>query len=117
HSTDGGVTWSNKVRVNGPTFATNLFPWLECGSAGRVVVVWYGTTDPNNDDAADWRVVLSQTTNGSDPTPTFYEQVISDHVIHASNISLGGLTGAANRNLDDYFQVALDPQGAAVIAY
>src|SRR5207248_9130424 len=40
-----------------------------------------------------------------------------DHVIHSSNISEGGLTGTANRNLIDYFQVSFDPVGAAVIAY
>ena len=118
HSTDGGVTWSDKVRVNdNSAYRTNVFPWLEAGSAGRVAVVWYGTTSATNDDNADWQVLFSQTLNATDPGPTFRQKVISDHVIHGSNISLGGLTGAANRNLDDYFQVAIDPQGAAVVAY
>lgn len=120
HSTDGGVTWSEKVRVNdNSVYRRNLFPWLECGSAGRVAVVWYGTTHATNDDNADWEVLMSQTLDATAPGPTFRQQVISDHVIHGSNISLGGLdpTGGANRNLIDYFQVALDPQGAAVVAF
>ena len=29
----------------------------------------------------------------------------------------GGLTGSANRNLGDYFQIAYDPQGAAVVSF
>ena len=118
HSSDGGTTFSEKVRVNdNATYKTNLFPWLEAGSAGRVCVVWYGTTSLVNDDSADWVVLYSQTLDAMASNPTFRQQVVSDHVIHGSNISTGGLTGSANRNLIDYFQVALDPQGAAVIAF
>jgi hypothetical protein len=120
HSTDGGNTWSEKVRVNdNAVYKVNLMPWLEAGSAGRVVVCWYGTTSTVNDDSADWHVLFTQTMNATDNSPTFRQQVVSDHVIHGANISLGGLdpTGGANRNLIDYFQVALDPQGAAVIAF
>ncbi|MEP7028163.1 MAG: FlgD immunoglobulin-like domain containing protein [Candidatus Eisenbacteria bacterium] len=118
HSTNGGVSWSEKVRVNdAAVYKTNLMPWLEAGSAGRVIVVWYGTTSATNSDDADWRVLCAQALDATATSPTFAQQVISDHVIHGSNISLGGLTGAANRNLDDYFQVALDPQGAAVLSY
>ena len=118
HSSDGGATFSDKVRVNdNTTYKTNLFPWLEAGSAGRVCVVWYGSTANVNDDSADWVVLYSQTLDATASHPTFKQQVVSDHVIHGSNISTGGLTGSANRNLIDYFQVALDPQGAAVIAF
>jgi hypothetical protein len=49
--------------------------------------------------------------------PSFRIVEASDHFIHGSNISTGGLTGSANRNLIDYFQVSFDPTGAAVIAY
>ncbi len=118
HSTDNGDNWSSKVRVNdNSVYRTNLFPWMEAGSAGRVVVVWYGTTNNVNDDSADWSVLLAQTTDATAQNPTFRQQVISDHIIHGSNISTGGLTGGANRNLIDYFQVAIDPQGAAVVAF
>ncbi len=118
HSTDHGVTWSGKVRVNDSTvYKINLFPWLEAGSAGRVDIVWYASTSTANTDASDWVVRFAQTTNATDPNPAFAQATISDHVIHGSNISTGGLTGSLNRNLLDYFQVALDPQGAAVIAF
>src|SRR5262249_39561216 len=118
HSTDGGNTFSDRVRVNdNTTYRTNVLPWLECGSAGRVAVVWYGSTSAADDDSADWEVLFSQTLNATDMNPTFRQQIISDHVIHGSNISTGGLLGAANRNLLDYFQIALDPQGAAVVAF
>ncbi|MDQ6626483.1 MAG: hypothetical protein M3Y69_10175 [Verrucomicrobiota bacterium] len=121
HSTDEGKTWSPAVRVNdGATTKVNIFPWMETGpTPGSVGVVWYGTTSGANTDAAEWKVYFAQSFDASSATPTFRiaEVTEPEHVIHASNISEGGLTGAANRNLIDYFQVSFDPQGAAVVAY
>lgn len=123
-STDKGGTWSAPVRVNPPTgpFATNtnLFPWMETGpTPGSVGIVWYGTTNPANDDAAQWKVYYAQSFNAHEQVPAFRiaEVTEPEHFIHASNISTGGLTGTANRNLIDYFQVSFDPLGSAVIAY
>jgi hypothetical protein len=120
HSTDRGVTWSEAVQVNKPgTTATNVFPWMETGPVpGSVGVVWYGTPGPN-DDTAEWKVYYAYSANASSATPTFQiaEVTEPDHVIHASNISEGGLAGANNRNLIDYFQVSFDTNGAAVVAY
>src|SRR5207253_3590435 len=78
---------------------------------------WYGTSSPVNDDSADWRVFYAISANATGDAPTFRQVEAGDHVIHSSNISEGGLTGSANRNLLDYFQVSFDPQGSAVIAY
>ena len=80
-------------------------------------MVWYGTADAANDDAANWKMYYAQSFNAASATPTFTYTKASDHVIHTSNISEGGLTGTANRNLLDYFQVSFDPVGAAVIGY
>jgi hypothetical protein len=93
---------------------------METGpTPGSVGIVWYGTTNPANDDNAQWKVYYAQSFNAHDQTPTFRigEVTEPEHYIHASNISTGGLTGTANRNLIDYFQVSFDPQGAAVVAY
>ena len=123
HSTDGGATWSPKVKINGPESQVALFPWLEAGGAGRVVVVWIGTSRTVNDDAADWRIYSAMTLNATATNPAFLRSEISDHVVHANNISLGGLgvdtpvTPQPDRNLCDYFQVAIDPLGACVVAF
>ncbi len=120
HSLDQGTTWSQAVQVNDPasTPKTNIFPWLETGpTPGSVGVVWYGTTDTANDDNANWRVYYSTTYDATAAAPTFRQVEAGDHVIHGSNISEGGLTGTANRNLIDYFQVSFAPNGSAVIAY
>jgi flagellar hook capping protein FlgD len=116
-SSDHGNTWTAGAPVEDPALTlVNVFPWLEAGSAGRVDVVWFGTQD-NNNSAAEWKVYFAQSLNANSPTPVFRQQIISDHVIHGQNISEGGLTGSADRNLGDYFQIAYDTQGAAVVAF
>jgi len=123
HSLDHGVTWSPPVKVSGGESASALFPWLEAGSAGRVAIVWFGSSDPGDSDASDWHVYMALTTDATAYDPHVQLAEVSDHVVHASNISLGGLgvdtpaTPQANRNLCDYFQVAIDPLGACVVAY
>jgi len=121
HSSDRGMTWSTPVRVsNGPETRTSVFPWMETGpTPGSVGIVWYGTSEASNNDNANWHVFYAQSFNATADSPTFRQSVVSDHFIHGSNISLGGLdpTGGANRNLIDYFQVSFDPHGSAVIGY
>ncbi len=119
HSTDRGATWSPRVRVSNIPNGTNIFPWIEVSHTqpGTVGVAWFGTTNPANNDAADWNVYYAYTNNATATSPTFYQVKASDHVIHGANISEGGLTGAANRNLIDYMQVCFDPVGAAVLSF
>lgn len=117
YSTDHGNTWTSPAAVDDPdSTLTNVFPWIVAGSAGRLDVVWYGTRS-RNISAAEWDVYFAQSLDANTASPTFRQQKISDHPIHGNNISEGGLTGAADRNLGDYFQVALDPQGAAVVSF
>jgi PKD repeat protein len=122
-SKDKGNTWSPGVRVSdGPETATSIVPWMETGpTPGSIGVVWYGTTASSNNDNADWKVFFAQSLNATDASPVFRQVELSDHFIHGSNISEGGLPitpGAApNRNLLDYFQIGFDPTGAAVVAY
>lgn len=123
HSVDRGAHWSPPVRVSGAESQVALFPWLEAGSANRVALVWYGTDHASNDDAADWRVQSAITLDATANDPHFHRAEVSDHVVHSSNISLGGLgvdtplTPQPDRNLCDYFQVAIDPLGACVVAF
>ena len=119
YSRDKGATWSQAIRVSdGPETRTSLLPWIETGPLpGSVGVVWYGTDAAANGDDARWKVFFAQSTNALSASPVFRQVQASDHVVHGANISLGGTLGNANRNLLDYFQIAFDPTGAAVIAY
>lgn len=119
HSTDKGVTWSQRVRVSdGPDTKTSLLPWMETGpTPGSVGIAWYGTSSAVNNDSADWKVFFAQSFDATSASPTFRQVPASDHFIHGSNISTGGTLGTANRNLLDYFQISFDPTGAAVVDY
>lgn len=119
HSTDKGVTWSDRVRVSdGAETKTSMLPWIETGPApGSVGIAWYGTSELTNNDNANWQLFFAQSFNATAPSPSFRQVVASDHIIHGSNISTGGTLGSANRNLLDYFQISFDPRGAAVIDY
>lgn len=128
HSRDQGRTWGTPVRVsdlgNG---SVSLMPWIETGDApGTVAVVWYGTSPADNElglsgnnDSSNWRVYYAQVLNATASHPTVLHTVASDHYIHGSNISLAGFTTGAspNRNLADFFQVAVDPLGMAFVAF
>src|SRR3989454_3717128 len=66
---------------------------------------------------AQWNVYVLETVNGHAATPTFTQFTASDHVIHRGTISTGGLGGSPDRNLADFFQLALDPQHRANVAF
>jgi len=128
HSFDHGRTWAPPVRVS--EMGVNgiaIMPWMETGARpGSVAIAWYGATAADSEDGqggntnnANWKVYFAQTLNATSSAPTVLQSVASDHFIHGSNISLAGFTTGAspNRNLADFFQVALDPQGLALIAW
>ena len=128
HSKDQGVTWGSPLVVSDLGHGSvSLMPWIETGDApGSLAVVWYGTSPADNElglsgnnDYSNWRVYYAQVMNATDSRPTVLQTVASDHYIHGSNISLAGFTTGAspNRNLADFFQVAVDPLGLAFVAF
>lgn len=141
-SGDQGTTWTAPIPVNsGATVGkANVFPWVAADAYGHVVVVWLGAdlsgnsndksvmenacSDGTNRCWAQWNVYAAETVNGNASTlmppsgpVVFTQYTASDHVIHYGTVSTGGLGGGANRNLADFFQVALDPQHRANISF
>jgi hypothetical protein len=134
-SSDQGTTWTSPVRVNsgGTVGKANVFPWVAADANGHVVVTWIGAnkagnsndvtvmeptcSDGTNSCWAQWNVYLAETVNGHELVPNFTQYTASDHVIHLGTVSTGGLGGSANRNLGDFFQVGLDGQHRANIAF
>lgn len=127
HSTDQGKTWSKSVRVSDmPAGSPALMPWIETGERpGSLAIVWYGADVTQNEagasgntQKANWKVYFASTLNATASNPTILQTVASDHFNHGADISLAGfVVGGPNRNLLDYFQVAIDPLGHAFIAY
>ena len=133
HSTDKSANWAKPVRITNaaagnpanpnnvePTF--NFFPWVVAGTNGRVGVVWYGstTTTINTDNNGEWLAYYAFSKDAKAATPTYFWTTASDHYIHHENASQAGLSTDenVNRNLIDFFEVAMDPRdGAAVIAF
>jgi hypothetical protein len=134
-SSDQGTTWTTPIRVNsGATLGNaNVFPWVAADANGHAVVVWLGDDLMGNSNDrtvlektcsggtnscwAKWNVYAAETVHGHDAVPAFTQFTASDHVIHYGTVSTGGLGGGANRNLADFFQVALDPQHRANISF
>jgi hypothetical protein len=136
-SSNLGTSWTAPVRVNGGTTVgkSNVFPWVAADANGHVEVTWLGSnlagnsndvatmqptcTDGTTSCWAQWNVYAAETVSGHAAVPSFTQYTVSDHVIHSGTICTGG-TGCSNgdsRALADFFQVALDTQHRANIAY
>ena len=136
-SSDAGGHWTVPVRVNGGATAgkSNVFPWVAADANGHVVVTWLGSSLPGNSNSvaamqpscaggttdcwAKWNVYMAESVNGHDAVPSFAQHVASDHIIHSGTVCTSGTgcSGGDSRSLADFFQVALDPQHRANIAY
>lgn len=122
YSRDDGATWSAPIVVSrGTDNASAVMPWIAAGDPGRLAFAWYGTSSPTNTDSqADWYLWFAQTLNGLDAQPTFVQKRAVQRIIHRGNVSLGGLNLTdpnLNRNLIDFFQIALDREGRVGIAF
>jgi len=136
-SSDLGNTWTAPVQVNtgGTVGKANVFPWVAADANGHVVVTWLGSSlaGNSNDVAAmqptcadgttncwaQWNVYMAESVNGHASVPSFTQHTASDHFIHAGTVCTNG-TGCGtgdSRSLADFFQVALDTQHRANIAF
>ncbi|HLX32150.1 MAG TPA: hypothetical protein VKR79_05200 [Gaiellaceae bacterium] len=134
-SSDGGATWTKPINVSSHVsgLATNVFPWVAAGNAGRVDIVWYGTPTlgscPGEPCGAGfitgtWNVYMAQTlnavtTHGANPAPSFTTTKVSEYPVHTGQICEFGIacTTGGDRGLLDFIQVQADPSGAADIVY
>src|SRR4029077_7160642 len=119
-SRDHGQTYYGPFKVN-PTGIQGNMPWITAGDNGRVEIVFYGTTgteDPTTSTTDQWNVFFAQSLNAGDREPVFTVSKASDHVMHVGPIcNVGILCGSGTRQLLDFFQVAIGPDGLANIMY
>jgi hypothetical protein len=122
-SSDQGTTWSAPVQVNQAPSSTAIMPWSVAGDAGRLDVVWYGSsffdgvTVPDNYPAtATWQVYFAQ--NLTATKGGAFTQVAASPVNHLGGVCESGATCTGNRDLFDDFGVAASPTtGMASIVY
>ena len=136
-SSDLGNTWTSPARVNrdGTVGKSNVFPWVAADANGHVIVTWLGSSlaGNSNDVAAmqpvcadgttncwaQWSVYMAESVNGNAAIPSFTQHTASDHFMHAGTVCTNG-TGCSSsdsRALADFFQVVLDTQHRANIAF
>jgi len=116
-STDHGAHWSAPVRVSTPGTAA-VFPWISAGGEGGVVVSWFGasTADPNAKGNV-WNVYAAESRNALAAAPAYHLFQVSDHIVHRGVICENGLNCADGRQLGDFFQVAVGPDGIANLVW
>ncbi len=130
----GWSNWTPPVQVSDGSSVTgdavNVFPWIKAGGSGRADAVWYGSdknVDPSGNSGQRWNVFMSQVVfptdasggiTGAAPSKTLVK--VTPHPMHYDSICLAGtgcITSQGNRNLADFFQINIDPIGAAEIVY
>jgi hypothetical protein len=119
-SHDHGLTYYGPFKIS-PNGTQGNVPWITAGDNGRVDIVYYGTTgteDPTNSTNDEWNVFFAQSLNAADREPVFTVSQASDHVMHKGPIcNVGILCGNGTRQLLDFFQVAVGPDGLSHIMY
>jgi hypothetical protein len=120
-SKDRGATWTQPIKVNnGPQ--TTVFPWIVAGDAGKIDIVYYGTSEkgPSPEtvpETSKWKVWMAQSLNALDRIPSFKENPATGFMHQGSICTSGTGCAAGTRDLLDFFQVDVDAAGFANIAY
>jgi hypothetical protein len=125
YSTTLGTRWSPAIKVTQSTSQagkSNLFPWIAADGNGHVAIAWYGADQAGNSNtvpaaSTHWNVFVAESVNGHAISPVFTFSQATDHSNHTGQISTGGLTGASDRSLADFFQIGIDPNHLINIAY
>jgi hypothetical protein len=119
-SRDHGAHWSKPRRVN--KVNTTTFPWIVAGDPGRVDIVYYGTESkgPSPEtvpQSSRWKVYMAQSIDALAAKPTFVEKAATPYMHRGSVCTSGTGCASGTRDLLDFFQVDVDAQGWANIAY
>jgi hypothetical protein len=117
--------WGPAIQVDSGTGNVSACQaWIVAGSPGTVDMAWLGSTSPSPDTPnSTWNVNFAQVTNALLANPTIAQnQIVAG--IHNHSICMNGLGCSApphgdpnNRDMLEYFRMALDPEGNANIVF
>jgi hypothetical protein len=138
YSTDQSVNWSctattPPVKVNAPPAKSNVFAWVEAGTAGNLVAVWLGNdsstlsdnmpnfgSNPAGATAFPWYGYVALIRNANTPSPTFEQDRFTEKPMHYGQICNGGIgctISMGDRVMADFLSVGLAPDGAIQIVF
>ena len=127
--------WTPAVQVSDGSGTTgdavNIFPWIKAGGPGMADAVWYGdasSLDPTSTAKGHvWNVFMDQVRFATDASGaiTFAQPATAlvkatPHPMDYLDVCLVGtlcVSQQGNRNLADFFNIAIDHSGAAEIVY
>lgn len=120
-SRDGGRNFTDPVGLS-PEDRSAIFPWIDAGKPGRIVVAWYETEHavPHQTVPDRWNVHLVESVDADRPEPTFEGGLANDAPFHVGTICTQGLfctLTAQDRTMLDFFEVAIGPDGQPRVAW
>jgi len=95
-STDGGVTWSNGIRVNQDTPGNGkyqVFPAIRVDEASNINIVYYDSRNTPTNDSVE--VIVSRSTDGGN---TWVDIIVSDHKSRPKSGYQGDYIGITSSN-------------------
>lgn len=133
YSKDAGKTWGPVRQVNGNDANSNVFPWAQAGSAGKLVVAWYGNSSRLDSDIMPswyddrkeatnypWYGYTSLISGAAGSSPSFIQQKFTRKPMHFGQICNGGLgcsLSDGDRTMADFMAVFLDRDGSFRFVY
>jgi hypothetical protein len=117
-SKDKGETWSKPSKV-GPYKGDYNFPWSVAGGDGVLNVAWYGRPETAPAGGAGYYLYFAQTLDileHPEGGATFESLNITSKPVLTTDICMG-LGCGPGRALGDFFEIGLDHDGSAVVAY
>lgn len=97
--------WLEPVRVT-PQFGHHQMAWVAAGGPGKVVVAWYGTLQEDADNP--WYLFVAASLDADGPAPSWQLAIADPGPV---------VTQQLGRQLLDFMQVEIGPDGAVHVAY
>jgi hypothetical protein len=112
YSKDLGATWSpNQVAFRQPGLGT--FLWVAAGAPGRLGLSWYGAPDPEQEWYEETGILIGADT----PAPKATQARVSQEPARVGPPCQSGSTCTSGRELGDFQQCAVTPDGRLVVSY
>lgn len=123
-STDSGLTWDTRsTRISPDNLGSTTFPHIDAGDPGRIAIAYLATPDHNGNphtapDDARYHLYVTFSLNALDDDPQFTTVRATTDPVQIGSICIdSGDCVGGNRNLLDFNDMHIGPDGRVYIAY